>query len=133
MLRTAITASPRDAAVRHVLGLTLTRLKQPDEALAEFQRATELEPDSPQYAYVYAVALHSGGRAEQAMTVLKEALKSHPNDRSILSALVAFNRTDGNAAAALTYAQRLAVITPDEPGLTKLIDELRQATKPSAR
>jgi predicted CXXCH cytochrome family protein len=132
-LRTAITASPRDAAVRHALGLTLTRLKRSDQALAEFKLATELEPDSPQYAYVYAVALHSSGRPEAAMTVLKEALKSHPNDRGILSALVAFNRANGDAAAALTYAERLAVITPDDRNLTRLIDELRQAAKPSAR
>jgi hypothetical protein len=67
------------------------------------------------------------------MTVLKEALKSHPNDRGILSALVAFNRANGDAAAALTYAERLAVITPDDRNLTRLIDELRQAAKPSAR
>jgi hypothetical protein len=57
---------------------------------------------------------------------------AHPNDRSILSALVAFNRTDGNAVAALTYARHLAVITPDDHELAKLIDDLRQATKPPA-
>jgi len=133
VLRTAIAASPRDAAVRHGLGLTLTRLKRPDEALAEFHRATELEPDSAQYAYIYAVALHSGGHAEEAVTVLTDALKSHPNDRDILSALVAFKRMGGDAAAALTYAQRLAVITPDDSNLMRLIDELRQATKPAAQ
>ncbi len=133
LLRTAIAASPRDAAIHRALGLTLTRLKRPDEALAEFKLATELEPDNPQYAYIYAVALHSGGRAEEAMTALTEALKSHPNDRDILSALVAFKRMGGDAAAALNYAQRLAVIIPDAIVLTKLIDDLRQATKPPAR
>ena len=133
LLRTTAAVSPRDAGIHHALGLTLTRLKRPDEALAEFRIATELAPDSSQYAYVYAVALHSGGHAEQAMTVLKDSLKSHPNDRSILSALVAFSRTDGDAEAALTFAQRLAVITPDDPSLTKLIDELRQTAKPAAR
>ncbi|MGY4318227.1 tetratricopeptide repeat protein [Bradyrhizobium sp. JR3.5] len=133
VLRSAIVVAPRDAAVHYALGLTLTRLKRTDEALAAFQRATELEPASSQYAYVHAVALHSSGRAGEAVAVLTEALKSHPNDRSILSALVAFNRTDGNAAAALTYAQRLAAITPGDPNLTKLIDELREAAKPPAR
>jgi predicted CXXCH cytochrome family protein len=130
ILRSTIVASPRDAAVYHALGLTLTRLKRPSEALAAFQQATELEPYSPQYAYVYAVALHSGDRREEAMVVLKEALKSHPNDRSILSALVSFNRAAGDASAALGYAERLAVITPGDPALTRLIDELRRAAKP---
>jgi len=133
VLRTALAASPRNAAVHHALGLTLTRLKRPGEALAEFQQATELEADSSQYAYVYAVALHSSDRRDEAMTVLKEALKGHPNDRDLLSALIAFSRADGDAAAALNYAQRLAVITPEDRSLTRLIDELRQATKPSAR
>ncbi len=92
-----------------------------------------MEPDSPQYAYVYAVALHSGGHVDEAMTVLKQALTRHPNDRSILSALVAFNRTGGDAEAALNYAQRLAIITPDDPNLTKIIDELKQSAGPPAR
>ena len=98
-LRGAIAVSPRDAAAHHALGLALTRLKQPDAALAEFRRATELEPDRARYAYVYAVALHSGGRSGEAMTVLKETLKSHPGDRDILQALVSFSRTAGDASS----------------------------------
>ena len=35
VLRAAIAASPRDAGLHHALGLTLTRLKRPDEALGE--------------------------------------------------------------------------------------------------
>lgn len=133
VLRAAIGTSPRDAALHHALGLILTRLKRPDEALGEFRKAAELEPDSPQYAYVYAVALHSGGRAEEAMSVLKNALTSHPNNRNILFALIAFSRTNGDAEAALVYAQRLAVITPDDTNLAKIIGDLRQATKPPSR
>ena len=62
VLRAAIAASPRDGGLHHSLGLTLTRLKRSDEALAEFRRASELEPDRARYAYVYAVGLHSAGR-----------------------------------------------------------------------
>ena len=126
VLRAAIAASPRDAAAHHALGLTLSRLKQPVEALAELRKATELEPDHPRYAYVYAVALHSGGRRDEAMTALKEALREHPNDRDILSALVAFSRTAGDAKAALGYAEQLAIIAPDDRNLARLIEELRQ-------
>jgi Flp pilus assembly protein TadD len=57
VLRAAIAASPRDAGLHYALGLTLTRLKQPDEALAELRRAAELEPDRARYLYVYTVAL----------------------------------------------------------------------------
>ena len=124
-LRAALVTSSHDAGVRHALGLALTRLKRPDEALAEFRTATELEPGNQQYAYVYAVALHSGGRPAEAVAVLNEALQSHPNDRSVLSALVAFNRASGNEAAALAHAERPAAISPPDSSLTRLIDELR--------
>ena len=130
ILRAAIAASPRDAATHHALGLALTRLRQPDVALAEFRRATELEPGQVRYQYVYAVALHSGGQRDKAMTVLKEALQSHPGNREILLALVSFSRLAGDATAALGYAEQLAVITPDDRNLTRLIEELRRATKP---
>ena len=36
---------PRDAGLHHALGLTLTRLKRPDEALDELRRAAELDPE----------------------------------------------------------------------------------------
>ena len=81
----------------------------------------------------YAVALHSGGRADEAMTLLKQGLASHPSNRDILSALVAFNREAGNADAALEYAEQLARLAPDDPRLSALVRELRrQAQKPSA-
>src|SRR5262249_7601684 len=45
VLRAAIATSPRDGGLHHALGLTLTRLKRPEEALGEFQRAAELDPE----------------------------------------------------------------------------------------
>ncbi|WP_410052252.1 tetratricopeptide repeat protein [Bradyrhizobium sp. SZCCHNRI30512] len=132
VLRGAIAASPTDAAAHHALGLTLTRLKRHGEALAELRRATELEPGRARYIYVYAVALHSGGRADEAMTVLKEALESHPNDRDVLSALVSLSRGAGDARAALGYAERLAIMTPDDRNLAAFIGEIRrQIDKPN--
>lgn len=131
VLHAALAASPRDAAVHHALGLTLTRLKRPDEALAEFRKAAELEPDRSHYAYVYAVALDSGGLRDEAVTVLKEALKKHPRDREILLALISFSRRAGDATAALGYAEQLAIITPDDRNLTALIQELRRQTNKS--
>ncbi len=133
VLRAALATSPREADLHHALGLTLTRMKRPEAALDELRRAAELEPDQQRYAYVYAVALHSGGRHDEAMTVLQEALRSHPNDREILQALVSFNRLAGDAAAALGYAEQLAIIEPDDHSLAALIHELRRAAKPRAQ
>jgi predicted CXXCH cytochrome family protein len=129
ILRTVIALSPQDAGLHHALGLTLTRLKQPDDALGEFKQAAELEPNRPRYAYVYAVGLHAVGRRGEAMTVLKEILARHPNDRETLLALIGFSRDAGDFGSALEYAEQLARIAQGAPGLTDLIANLRSQIK----
>ncbi len=96
--------------------------------MRSFGSATELEPDRARYLYVYAVALHSAGRVEEAMTVLKAGLARHPADRDILLALVTFSRAAGDADTALDYAERLARIVPDDRSVAGLIQELRRQT-----
>ena len=124
-MRQAIQASPKDAGLHHALGLTLVRLKRQDEALAELARAAELEPDRARYPYVYAVALDASGRRADAIQALKDNLARHPADRDTLSALVSFNRDAGDVAAALTYAEQLAKIEPNNAELKTLIETLR--------
>jgi len=126
VLQDTIVAAPRDAGLHHALGLAFVRSKRNDEALTELNKASELDPERSRYAYVYAVALHSGGRVQDAMTVLKGNLGRHPNDRDSLLALISFSRDSGDAKSALDYAQRLAQIVPADQGLTALIDALRR-------
>jgi Flp pilus assembly protein TadD len=128
-LRSAIVASPRDAGLHHAFGLTLTRLKQPREALGEFQRAAELEPERARYAYVYAVALHSAGQGEEAMSALKEILVRHPDNRETLLALISFSRDARDFGTALEYAERLAQVAPGDASLVALIENLRRQVK----
>jgi Flp pilus assembly protein TadD len=125
LLRTAIGHSRPDAALHHTLGLTLTREKRPEDALAEFRTATELEPDRSRYAYVYAVALHSLGRSDESIKILKDNLTRHTNDRDTLLALVTFSRDAGDIGAALDYAERLSQIAPNDRDLARLTDDLR--------
>ena len=134
VLRAAIAAAPQDAGVHHALGLALVRLKRLDEALGELRRAAELAPDQARYAYVYAVALHSAGRSSEAMTVLKESLARHPDDRDSLLALISFSREAGDVGTALEYAEQLARIAPADPNISGLIQDLRrQVKKPDAQ
>jgi len=129
VLRTAIKSSAQDAGLHHALGLTLTREKRPEDALAEFRAATALEPDRSRYAYVYAVALHSSGHADEAIKVLKENLARHSDDRDTLSALVTFARDAGDIGTALEYAEQLSRIAPHDPNIARLTDDLRARVK----
>jgi Flp pilus assembly protein TadD len=129
VLKTAIGFSRRDAGLHHALGLTLIRQKRPDEALTEIRTATDLEPGRSRYAYVYAVALHSSGRVDEALKILKENLARHPDDHDTLSTLVTFSRDSGNIGAALEYADQLARLAPNDRQLNRLIDDLRERLK----
>jgi Flp pilus assembly protein TadD len=93
--------------------------------------AAELEPDRARYAYVYAVALHSAGRSEQAIAVLKENLARHPEDRDTLLALVTFSRDAGDLVAALEYAERLARLVPGDRDVANLVRSLQSQLQKS--
>ena len=80
--------------------------------MIELQRASTLNPDSARYIYVYAVALNSTGKPAEALLVLQGAHNRFPNNTDILSALVAFNRDQGNTAAASHYAKKLQAMSP---------------------
>ena len=134
VLRAAIAQSPQDAGLHHAFGLLLTRMKRPAEALDELRRASELAPDQARYTYVYAVALHSAGQREQAMTILKQILIHHPGDRDALLAVIGFARDAGDLAVALDYARRLAQVAPGDQSVKTFVDNLqRQIEGPPAR
>jgi predicted CXXCH cytochrome family protein len=134
VLRAAIAQSPQDAGLHYALGLWLTRMKRAADALDELRRASELAPGNARYAYVHAVALHSAGQREQAMTALKKIVADHPDDRDSLQAIMAFARDAGDLATALDYAKRLAQLAPNDPNVKALVESLQsKADKPAAR
>jgi predicted CXXCH cytochrome family protein len=133
VLRAAIGASPKDAGLHHALGLALVRQKRLDDATAELRQAADDEPGQARYAYVYAVALHSAGRAGEAKNVLEDSLVRHPADRDTLMALVSFSQAAGDAPTALKYAQRLAGLMPDDRELAALISRLQGQAAPAGQ
>jgi tetratricopeptide (TPR) repeat protein len=109
----------------------LTRLKKPDDALAELARAATLEPDRSRYSYVYAVGLNSAGRGPEALALLKDNLARHPDDGDTLLALITFNRDAGDIAAALEYAAQATRLAPDDRALADLVADLRRRQEKS--
>ena len=110
ILRDGLKIAPKNAMLRHALGLALVRLKRSDAALGELERATALEPGNARFGYVYAVALHSTGKSDAAIARLEKTLAAHPNDRDVLQALASFHEARGETAAAKKYAARLQAI-----------------------
>jgi Flp pilus assembly protein TadD len=126
LLRAAIAIEPTNAAIQHSLGLLLVRQRNYAEALPLLREAASLDPDNARYAYVYAVALNSSGATAEAKELLVRTHNAHPTDRNVLMGLIAFERDSGDVAAALTHAQELAVLEPQNPQIRPLIDDLRR-------
>jgi len=129
MLELGIEQSPRNAELHYALGLTRVRLKQPERALGEFERAMQLAPDNARYAYVRAVALNSLGRPAEALRALERSLRQWPSDRDMLVALAAIQRDAGQRAQARSTVQRLVAAHPEDPDAQALARELGVETK----
>jgi len=118
-LRRGLAQAGDHAALRHSLGLALVRLGRHEAALAEFERAAQLEPDDARYAYVHAVALHSAGRVVDARRELDRALGLHPDDRELLMAAAIYGGTEHGEK----YARRLAERYRDDREIGQFLAE----------
>ncbi len=125
VLRQAISQIPEAAAAHHALGLALIRQRRYAEALGSLKRATELEPTQPRYAYVYGVALQSSGQADEGRRVLKAALLANPSNVEILTALLQDALKSRDLKGALSYAERLRILRPDDASLAQFIERVR--------
>jgi tetratricopeptide (TPR) repeat protein/cytochrome c553 len=123
LLRRAVAIAPDNAEAHHALGLWLVRQKQGDDALAEFAKAAELRPDA-RFAYVFGVALHSAGKTDRALEVLRTAWDRHPGDHQVLVALVTIERDSGKLDDAKKHADALVALMPNDEGAKRLRAEL---------
>ncbi len=125
LLRQTINEIPDAAAAHHALGLALIRQKRYGEAIQSLKRAAELEPGQPRYAYVYAVALQSAGQISEARQIFSAALSASPSNVDILVALLQDALKAKDLKAALSYAERVGVLRPDDKELASFIGQLR--------
>ena len=79
------------------------------------------------------IGLHSAGRSDDALAVLKANLERHPNDRDTLWAALALSRERNDLISALAYAERLSRLSVPDGNISKLIDELRRSQPGQAR
>ncbi len=129
LLRQTVSEIPEAAAPHHALGLSLIRQKRYGEAVQSLKRAADLEPSQPRYSYVLAVALQSAGQMTEARQVLASALRSNPSNVDILAMLLQDALAERDFKIALSYAGRLRILRPEDPGLERLAGQLRQAVQ----
>jgi Tfp pilus assembly protein PilF len=59
LMQGMLAESPNDAQVHHTMAMVLDAVGRPNEALAQFQRATDLDPDNEIYLMSYEAATHA--------------------------------------------------------------------------
>jgi len=105
--------SSNTATARALLGWNLAMLRRHDEAVAAVERAYELAPNS--VLYLYGTILAFSGRAEEALPLLKEALRLNPRPpNSYLRSLIVAHRLSGRSEEAIAYAKTAVQREPDD-------------------
>jgi len=70
---------PRNGESHSDYGYVLERLGRKDEAIAEYERGTQLNPKSGKVHYNYAMFLALNGKLDQAIAEFQMVLKHNPN------------------------------------------------------
>jgi predicted CXXCH cytochrome family protein len=109
-VRAALTCDPRSAAAHHALGLWQVRARRADAAIESLRKAVDLAPTDPRFGYVLAVAMAGNGRRNEAIRVLDDTLKSHPNDENALRALAGYLREAGHHGRGAEVRTRLNLL-----------------------
>ena len=85
--RRAIELNPNLPGPRASLSHLLNILKRPEEAMTQIQRALELDPLNSLFRGHYAMDLMHARRYDDAIAVIRDTLKTSPNDLIALSTL----------------------------------------------
>ncbi len=85
------------------------------EAVAEFQKALDLAPNSDREKLNYALALLRDGKSDQAVPLLQEVQKHDPSLPYTWFNLGIFYKKQGEDELAIAQFRQMIKLTPDEP------------------
>ena len=125
VLHNGLQKIPDDADILHEMGLIQVRLRLLSEAIFSLARAALLAPENPHYSYVYAIAMNSYQRPDEALAILQKAYHLHPENKEIITALISINQDNNYNLDALKYAEQLLELEPDDVSLQNFIKLLK--------
>ncbi len=90
-------------------------------------------PKRPRVHYNHGLTLQHLGRQSGAEIALLKAHRLSGSDPTILQALAIFYIQGRQWDRATTYAERLTLLYPNEPGSRRLLNQIREMKKQSSR
>ncbi|ACS59939.1 cytochrome C family protein (plasmid) [Rhizobium leguminosarum bv. trifolii WSM1325] len=121
----AIAMAPARADLRYGHALSLVRRQALTEAITELEEAVRLDPQNPRYKTTFAVALDSAGRTEEALGRLDGWAAG--GDADIIGLALQYSLKLRHLPEALKHAEDLARLRPQDPQISGLIGQLKQA------
>jgi tetratricopeptide (TPR) repeat protein len=106
-LRAACKEDPSSAVAAYNLAVIISR-DRPDEAVTWSRRASQLDPDSPKYAYTWAYYLAQHGDKQAAITVLRQAVGGRAVGGESYALLASLLEQTGRKSEAETLFRRAA-------------------------
>ena len=116
--RTLLSADPKSLEVLFRLGETQKLKGDLPAAVATFQDAARIDPNSGPAEVGLAFILHAAGRTDEAQTHYQRAIKLDPNNAMAMNNLAfLMAETGGNLEEALQLVQRASQKAPDAPSI----------------
>lgn len=112
--RRAIELNPNDVEAHHWFATALMALPRFPEAIAEIEKARQLDPTSRSIAADRADILYASGRDQEAVSILQELEKSEPDFRSPPVYLQGIYADQGQFARSLDEAEIWAKLSHDD-------------------
>jgi len=126
VLREGIKRTPNEGELYYSLGLLLAEEKRLADAAEALGIAARLMPQRARVRYNLALALDRLSRDREAEAALLQAFQLDPRDADIVYATAAFYVQRRQWKRALSFAERLAELTPNDPGPPKLVASIRR-------
>jgi Flp pilus assembly protein TadD len=112
---TALPKLPPNAIILNAIALCLARLNRLDEAIARFDQALKLAPNSPLTHFRKGWALVNAGQMAAATQEYERAIALQPDFAEALAGLASIAARHGDAQNARDLAGRALAVDPQEP------------------
>ena len=116
------------APVRLLMGVAHLRRKDPARAIAEFERAAQLDPKLPTVHSLLAMALMESGRRSDAAEAFRREFENNPNDFDSNLYLGLLLKDDGKLDESGDHLRRASRLRPNDPRVLYGLGSLAVAT-----
>ena len=121
---------PESAGLHNVLGISLAQNNRLDEAIPEFRRAVELDPnDAAAHWHLGAALAEGGGSPAESLAELRRAAELDPGNGDLESDLGMTLAAAGSLEEGIAHLERALALQPESTTIQRNLELLRNAQR----